>query len=130
MLDVLERGGITDAVIVVTRYFGGTLLGTGGLVRAYSGAARMALDEAGTVVMEQAGRYEFTCSYSEYDRAMRILRDSGVMIGEQQFLDEVVIGYTANPEKESSLEPSFQELTRGRSAPVLVESGFFPVREL
>ena len=52
VLDILERGDITDAIIVVTRYFGGTLLGTGGLVRAYSGSAGMAVTEAGIVTME------------------------------------------------------------------------------
>ena len=49
VLDVIRKSGFTDAVIVVTRYFGGILLGAGGLVRAYSAAAKMAVDDAGIV---------------------------------------------------------------------------------
>ena len=49
VLDVIRKSGFTDAVIVVTRYFGGILLGAGGLVRAYTAAAKMAVDDAGIV---------------------------------------------------------------------------------
>ena len=129
VLDILERGEITDAIIVVTRYFGGTLLGTGGLVRAYSGAAGKAAEEAGIVTMEESGIYEFVCGYPEYERAVRIIREAGAEITASEFLDQVRISYIANSDKESKIEPALQELSRGKNAPVLLESGFFPAND-
>lgn len=129
VLDILERGDITDAIIVVTRYFGGTLLGTGGLVRAYSGSAGMAVTEAGIVTMEESGIYEFVCGYPEYERTVRILREAGAEITASVFLDQVKISYIANDVRESKIEPALQELSRGKNVPVLVERGFFPAGE-
>ena len=80
VLDVLDRPGITDAIIVVTRWFGGTLLGTGGLVRAYSSAAKLAVEAAGVVEMELAGRYRLSVPYSDYDRVLRCARDCGIIV--------------------------------------------------
>lgn len=129
VLDILERADITDAIIVVTRYFGGTLLGTGGLVRAYSGAAGKAAEAAGIVTMEESGMYDFTCGYPEYERTVRILREAGAEITTSEFLDQVRISYIANAEKEAMIEPALRELSRGKSAPVLIETDFFPSGE-
>ncbi|MBR2739446.1 MAG: YigZ family protein [Oscillospiraceae bacterium] len=127
VLDILDRGEITDTVIVVTRYFGGTLLGTGGLVRAYSSAARMGVKEAGVVLMEIAGSYRFSCGYSDYDKAVRIIRDAQAdMIG-SEFMDEVTISYTADDQKADKIEKALVEMTRGKGRPELIEKGFFPV---
>ena len=60
-LEVLTKSGITDAIIVVTRYFGGVLLGAGGLVRAYSHAARMAVDAAEVLTMRPCTVGELRC---------------------------------------------------------------------
>ena len=129
VLDILERGDITDAIIVVTRYFGGTLLGTGGLVRAYSGAARMAVDEAVPVTMEIAGSYSFRCGYSDYERAARVIREGGGSITETQFLDEVTIVYTADDPSEERIDTALVEITRGKSRPVLMDRNYYPVEE-
>ena len=127
VLDILDRGEITDTVIVVTRYFGGTLLGTGGLVRAYSSAARMGVKEAGVVLMKIAGSYRFSCGYSDYDKAVRIIRDAQAdMIG-SEFMDEVTISYTADDQKADKIEKALVEMTRGKGRPELIEKGFFPV---
>ena len=129
VLDILDRGDITDTVIVVTRYFGGTLLGTGGLVRAYSSAARMGVDEAGVVLMELAGNYSFSCSYSDYDRAMRILREAQADVTGSDFLDEVTVMYTADDAKAEKIESALVEMSRGKTRPVLLEKSFFPAGE-
>lgn len=126
VLDILDRGEITDTVIVVTRYFGGTLLGTGGLVRAYSSAARMGVEEAGVVLMEIAGSYRFSCGYSDYDKAVRIIRDAQADITGSEFMDEVTISYTADDQKADKIEKALVEMTRGKGRPELIEKGFFP----
>ena len=68
MLNVFEREGVENVLCVVTRYFGGILLGTGGLVRAYTAAAKDALLDAGVNEMRQWASLRVTCPYSLYDR--------------------------------------------------------------
>ena len=127
VLDVLERPGITDAVIVVTRWFGGTLLGTGGLVRAYSGAARLAVEAAGTVRMELAGRYALQCAYSDYERILRAAADWSVNMENSEFTDCVRLTLTAMDEPAEAFGAAVRELTRGASSLELLEKGFLPV---
>jgi len=71
VLDVIRKSGFTDAVIVVTRYFGGILLGAGGLVRAYSAAAKAAVDAAGIVTYEPFIEFTLKCTYSDYQKLER-----------------------------------------------------------
>ena len=68
MLEVLRRRGVTNAVCVVTRYFGGVLLGTGGLLRAYTQSAADALDAAGVAVVQAWTEAEARCSYAQAER--------------------------------------------------------------
>ena len=68
MLEVLRRRGVTNAVCVVTRYFGGVLLGTGGLLRAYTQSAADALDAAGVAVVRAWTEAEARCSYAQAER--------------------------------------------------------------
>ena len=68
MLEVLRRRGVTNAVCVVTRYFGGVLLGTGGLLRAYTQSAADALDAAGIAVVRAWTEAEARCSYAQAER--------------------------------------------------------------
>ncbi len=77
VLDVLRKNGVDQAGIVVTRYFGGILLGAGGLVRAYGKAAALALDEAGPVRMQLCGQYKITVGYADLDRLRRQLELAG-----------------------------------------------------
>lgn len=67
MLNVFQREGIVDVCCVVTRYFGGILLGAGGLVRAYTQCAKDALDAAGISVVRRLVEVAVTCSYSQFD---------------------------------------------------------------
>ena len=68
VLDVLRRQELQNVCCVVTRYFGGILLGTGGLVRAYSKAASIAVDAAGVSIMRQWQRLEIPCPYPLFER--------------------------------------------------------------
>ena len=77
VLDIIRKNGCTDVVIVVTRYFGGTLLGTGGLVRAYTSAALGALEEAEIVRYDIYTSLELSVSYSDYGKITAILADHG-----------------------------------------------------
>ena len=71
MLNVFQREGITDTVCVVTRYFGGILLGAGGLVRAYGKSAKDALDAAGVSVVRRWVAMEVPCTYAQFEEVRR-----------------------------------------------------------
>lgn len=91
VLDILRKGGITDAVIVVTRYFGGTLLGTGGLVHAYSDAAKEAVADAGCITLVPYEEYKLTVSYPLYQRLPILLKGLPILTDSTDFEAEVVI---------------------------------------
>ncbi len=112
MLEVLRGAGVSDTAAVVTRWFGGTLLGAGGLVRAYGDAVRLALDEAGT--RRRVRLHEFTVSLPHADagRVESELRGRGVTVLDASYAGEVVlrVGLT-DP---GALAPLLAELTAGR----------------
>ncbi len=91
ILEVIKGSGITNVLVVVTRYFGGILLGTGGLVRAYSTSARDALVGAQKVLMCGCSEYEIECDYSSYDRLSRLINDCQGMVQDTQFTDKIKI---------------------------------------
>jgi len=78
-------------LIVVTRYFGGILLGTGGLVRAYSTSARDALQNAQKVLMCVCHEFTIDCDYGNYDRLTRLIADHNGMIQSTDFTDKVTV---------------------------------------
>lgn len=91
MLEVLRGAGVSDVVAVVTRWFGGTLLGAGGLVRAYGDAVRAALDEVGVLTRELVTEYELTVGHAEAGRLESELRTRGVQILDTSYADTVTM---------------------------------------
>ena len=100
MLEVLTKQGITDAVCVVTRYFGGILLGTGGLARAYTKGARDALTAAGISVERLWDRLLVCCSYSMYERIRQETGNCGGVIEDAEYGADVTLT-TLIPETET-----------------------------
>ena len=128
-LAVLQGAGLTDVCCVTTRYFGGTLLGSGGLVRAYSAAARAALREAGTAVMRPWRRGSFACSYARYERLRRLLEERGARVEETLFGAEVEIVFSAPEMQSESFVTLLRDATAGEAEVRLGESVFRPERE-
>ena len=116
MLEVLRGAGVSDTVAVVTRWFGGTLLGAGGLVRAYSDAVRTALDEVGTRRRELVREYEIEVPYDAAGRLETDLRSSGVTVLDTSYGAAVTLRVGAPPEDEKRLESLLAELTAGASS--------------
>lgn len=89
ILDMLDAQGITDCVCTVTRYFGGILLGTGGLVRAYTQAAKLALDEAGIKRMTLHNSYKIIIPYSLFDSVKYVASECGCEIEGCEYTDVI-----------------------------------------
>lgn len=91
ILEMIEKQGITDVVCVVTRYFGGILLGTGGLVRAYTEAAASGLEKAGRVVMELCDLLELRLAYSNLGSIEHLLKKFGAKTEDKTYLESICI---------------------------------------
>ena len=113
VLSVLTKGGITDAVIVVTRYFGGILLGAGGLVRAYSHSAALAVEASGPVVMRSCLLCSLTCDYSQYGRIASLIPESGGVIDGSDFTDVVSLRFHMTAEQLERMRPQLADATCG-----------------
>ena len=92
IIEVMKARGVTNAAVVVTRYFGGILLGAGGLVRAYSQGAATALNACGVGVMHPTARYLMQIGYPLLNRMDFFLKDEPVLVEEKDFTD--VVTYT------------------------------------
>ena len=91
ILQVLDGAEVTDVLIVVTRYFGGTLLGTGGLTRAYSKAAKDGLLKACPADVRAAARLRITVSYEDHNRIRRFLDEQTVLPPETEYGEQVAL---------------------------------------
>ena len=85
VLDIMKNENLCDTCIVVTRYFGGILLGTGGLVRAYSTAAKLAVNASKVITMVKAVECNLTCDYSMYSKINALLLENGCEITDSIF---------------------------------------------
>ncbi len=118
ILDVLQGSGLVNMAVVVTRYFGGVLLGTGGLVRAYSKSAKDGLEAAGKVEMVLCAIYNIMCAYSDHAKLQNLLENSGANIESTEFTDKVSITYAL---KEEDIEPFEAKLTEFFAARLISE---------
>ncbi|MBF1014333.1 MAG: YigZ family protein, partial [Lachnospiraceae bacterium] len=108
ILDVISGAGLSDIIVVVTRYFGGTELGTGGLVRAYSGAAAEVLKNAAVVEITEAKLTEFIIDYGLLPKLQHLCMELGIIIYETEYLEKVKISVLIT---EDNLGRFFKEVT-------------------
>ena len=120
MLEVLRGREVSDVVAVVTRWFGGVLLGAGGLVRAYSDAVRAALDEAGLLERRLAAMFDVPAAHADAARLENDLRGRGVTVLGADYAARTVL-HVAVPAAEANTFPALvAALTSGASEPVAV----------
>ena len=123
-LDVIRKNGCTDIVIVVTRYFGGTLLGTGGLVRAYTQAALGALTNGKPVIFDVYATVKISVSYSDHGKICAVLDDLGFITEDTDFSSAVEIIGKVRAENVDSLRAAITELTSARAIITELSRGF------
>jgi len=127
-LNVFSSEKIENVCCVVTRYFGGTLLGAGGLVHAYSKAAKMALDKAGVAQMAQWRVFTLSCDYGLFERSKRILADFEAVIQNTDFGVEIAIEALVREDKAEEFEAKITDASAGRTICKTVRDEFLGVR--
>ena len=112
MLNVFQRRGVTNACCVVTRYFGGVLLGAGGLTRAYSKAAKDTLDASGIAEVTRRTRWEIPCPYALLEQVQREIKTCGGQVAAVDYGEAA----TVHAEFPSGRAEAFAERLRRLSA--------------
>lgn len=115
MLDVLLGNGLYDTAVVVTRYFGGTLLGTGGLVRAYSAAVREGLAHAVIIEKQEGVVYQIRVDYQGLGKIQYIAGEQGIAILQADYAEAVGLQVLIPCEKEKRILKDVTEATGGRA---------------
>ena len=126
IMDTLIKRGISDALIVVTRYFGGILLGSGGLVRAYSKAASDSLSLAGIGLMSPCRQLVFTVDYGRYGGIEGFVKANSVVDG-IEFAEAVTFTVTVREEETEGFISDIVERTDGRSVPAVIGERFIAI---
>lgn len=113
MLNVFQRQGVENVLCVVTRYFGGILLGAGGLVRAYTQAAKGALDAAGISVVRRWVEVTLSCPYSFFERVKQTVESCAGVLGETEYAADVTVHALLPESKVETFTLSMTELMAG-----------------
>ena len=124
MLNVFEREGLVDVLCVVTRYFGGILLGAGGLCRAYTKAAKDALDAAGISRMQPWLRQQITVPYALFERAKLLIAAQEGTVEDAQYGADILITYRIPEGADERLRTALREASSGSVIPSLLEEIF------
>lgn len=117
ILEAIRKSGASDVCVVVTRYFGGTLLGAGGLVRAYSHSAALAVSEAKLVTYEPYSQYRLVSGYSEYQKYSNILSSVSAVIDSTEFGANVTVDFAVKRDDARGLLKRISEAGFGRDIP-------------
>ncbi|MDD6356313.1 MAG: YigZ family protein [Oscillospiraceae bacterium] len=114
VLDVILKENVTDVCVVATRYFGGTLLGAGGLVRAYSHTSKIALDAAHIITMANCQIYSVIVDYSFYDRLNVLLSDFGATVINSDFSTSVCVEFSIKEDTSELLKDKLTDISNGK----------------
>ena len=117
ILNVLEREGVQDVLCVVTRYFGGILLGTGGLCRAYTKAAKDALDDAGISELRPWSVLRLDCPYALFERVKLELEKRGGTVISSEYGAQIALTAALPEPGEAVFVKALQELSAGSLVP-------------
>ena len=113
--DVINGSGLINILLIVTRYFGGTKLGTGGLVKAYSGSAKRALDKSGVKENFITQKYKVEIEFSLYDMMLQLINKTGAAQINSDFSEKVVMQLEIRESKAEQLVQGITELSKGKA---------------
>ena len=129
MLEVLTGSGIRNIAVVVTRYFGGTLLGTGGLVRAYTQAVKEGLAHCETGIMRKGCELEVTADYNDVGKLQYYFGQQGITPVNSIYAENVKFILRIPVEKEDSLRKNLTEATCGKAKIEKLKETYFIDKE-
>lgn len=129
VLEVIKKEGLTDICVVVTRYFGGILLGAGGLVRAYGKSAKLGIGAAERIEKIYCKLYLIRCDYSTYGKLEYTINTEGYILKDCAFENDVCMTVGVKPEEENSFLKAVADISGG-SAVVNELHGEYIVKEL
>lgn len=127
VLDVLLKEKLVDVCVVITRYFGGTMLGAGGLIRAYSHGSKLAVDAGHVITMTPCKILELAVPYSFYDKLMILLGTVNAHVEDAQFTEEITVTFSLEQGNLSKLELLLTEHSNGKYNPTEIGEKFVPV---
>ena len=113
VLDVITKNGVYDVCVVVTRYFGGILLGKGGLVRAYAQGAKLALEAGQVIKMQSCLLCSLGCNYNQYGKVSAAVIDAGAQIDDTLYEADVVIKFHMPSELLPLLNKKLADISAG-----------------
>ncbi len=125
VLEVIKKNGVTDIVVVVTRYFGGIMLGAGGLVRAYSKSAALAVKKGGIVLKVKGCRLDITIDYDLIGKVQYLCGQNSWIIEDIEYTDKVKIMLYSEINSLDLIEKSIIEATSGRAVFETCEDGYY-----
>ena len=129
MLDVIVGSGITNIAVVVTRYFGGVLLGTGGLVRAYSKSVQDVLAGAEVFKMVPSTVLNIVCDYTDHGKLVNLIGNCNGVISDTQFTEKVLVEFCLKTEDVDSFEKKLTETFSARLKFEIIQKKLTPFKE-
>ncbi|NEG71758.1 IMPACT family protein [Bifidobacterium ramosum] len=127
ILDVLRQGGLTDCAVAVTRYFGGILLGSGGLIRAYSTGASIAVKAARMARIVPCVRYAVRLEYPQLAQFQRLLTDCDGLADDETYTDRVTLRAAVPADRAGDFEARVRETFNATVAPEMLDTVNRPV---
>lgn len=124
VLDVLEKNELTDVAVVVTRYFGGIMLGAGGLVRAYSHSASLGVAAGKAVTMALCAKMKCSCDYNFYGKISSLIPDEGGIITDSVFEDNVTVEFTLPLDKVDFFNSKLIDTSNGKYSAEKIDEFF------
>lgn len=124
MLEVLKSKGLVNVAAVVTRYFGGIKLGTGGLCRAYSGAVASALEKSGTATVFLSDIFEFKFAYDKYAPFLRFCQNNGITVLSADFNEFVTVRAAIKRSGENLLK-GITDISGGKVETTALGEGYY-----
>lgn len=128
VLDVIVKNEILDVVVVVTRYFGGVLLGTGGLVRAYSHSSKIAVEAAKPVIMQNCLVCEARCAYNQYGKVSSLIIGVGAAVDDTVYESDVLVKFHIKPDLLGTLNKKLADATSGEVTVEQKDEQYFAVQ--
>lgn len=128
VLDVIVKNEIFDVVVVVTRYFGGVLLGTGGLVRAYSHGSKIAVEAAKPVIMQNCLVCEARCAYNQYGKVSSLVIGVGAVVDDTVYESNVLVKFHIKPDLLGTLNKKLADATSGEVTVEQKDEQYFAVQ--